>query len=93
MLRIAAHNSCHVANIGVIHADEIVVLLAVPAGHLPGTVGHQWDAVGGQQERYSADNCWFNDLPRVNMEKGAVIEEEVSGGFTPSDLVNLDKIA
>ena len=51
------------------------------------------DAVGGQQERYSADNCWFNDLPLVNMEKGAVIEEEVSGGFTPSDLVNLDKIA
>ena len=50
------------------------------------------DAVGGQQERYSADNCWFNDLPLVNMEKGAVIEEEVSGGFTPSDLVNLDKI-
>lgn len=51
------------------------------------------DAVGGQQERYSVDNCWFNELPLVVMEKGAAIEEEVSGGFTPTDMVNLDKIA
>lgn len=51
------------------------------------------DAVGGQQERYSMDNCWFNELPLVNMEKGAIIEEEVGGGFTPTDMVNLDKIA
>ena len=51
------------------------------------------DAVGAQQERYSIDNCWFNELPLVSMEKGAIIEEEVSGGFTPSDMVNLDKIA
>lgn len=51
------------------------------------------DAVGEQQERYSIDNCWFNELPLVNMEKGAIIEEEISGGFTPTDMVNLDKIA
>lgn len=51
------------------------------------------DAVGGQQERYSIDNCWFNDLPVVSsMEKGGVIEEEATGGFTPTDMVNLDKI-
>lgn len=51
------------------------------------------DAVGKQEERYSIDNCWFNELPIVNYEKGAIIEEEVSGGFTPSDMVNLDKIS
>lgn len=51
------------------------------------------DAVGGQQERYSIDNCWFSELPLVTMEKGAIIEEEVSGGFTPTDMVNLDRIA
>jgi len=51
------------------------------------------DAVGGQVERYSADNCWLNDLPLVNWEKGGIIEEEVSGGFTPTDLINLDRIS
>lgn len=51
------------------------------------------DAVGEQQERYSIDNAWFNELPLVNMEKGGIIEEEVSGGFTPTDMVNLDRVA
>lgn len=51
------------------------------------------DAVGGQQERYSIDNCWFNDLPMVTFERGASVEEEVTGGFTPSDMVNLDEIS
>ncbi len=51
------------------------------------------DAVGAQQERYSIDNAWFNELPLVDMEMGATINEEVSGGFTPTDMVNLDKIA
>lgn len=50
------------------------------------------DAVGGQQERYSTDNCWFNDLPLIGWEKGGLIEEEFSGGFTPSDMINLDQI-
>lgn len=51
------------------------------------------DAEGGQQERYSTDNCWFNDLPFVGAEMGALVEKEFTGGFTPSDMVNLDKIA
>ena len=51
------------------------------------------DAVGEQQERYSIDNAWFNELPLVNMEKGGIIEEEVSGGFTATDMVNLDRVA
>lgn len=51
------------------------------------------DAVGKQQERYSIGNCWFNELPIVSYDKGAIVEEEVSGGFTPSDMVNLDKIS
>lgn len=51
------------------------------------------DAVGAQQERYSVDNCWYNELPLVNYEKGGIIEEEVSGGFTPTDMVNLDRIS
>ncbi|MEY8355258.1 phage tail tube protein [Lachnospiraceae bacterium 54-53] len=50
------------------------------------------DAVGGQQERYSTDNCWFNDLPLVGWEMGKIIEQEFTGGFTPSDMVNLDQI-
>lgn len=50
------------------------------------------DAVGGQQERWSFDNVWWNDIPLVVMEKGALIEEELTGGFTPSDAVNLDEI-
>lgn len=50
-------------------------------------------AVDKQQERYSIDNVWFNELPLVNYEKGGIIEDEVSGGFTPTDMVNLDKIA
>lgn len=51
------------------------------------------DTVGGQMERYATDNCWFNDLPMVNYEKGGIIEQEVTGGFTPSDMQNLDKIS
>lgn len=51
------------------------------------------DAVGGQIERYSIDNSWLNELPLVNYENGALIEQEISFGFTPSDMINLDKIA
>ena len=51
------------------------------------------DAVGGQIERWSCDNVWHNELPVVNWEKGGIIEEEVSIGFTPSDLQNLDAVA
>ena len=51
------------------------------------------DATNGQQERYSIDNCWYNDLPLVNCEKGGLIEEEATGGLTPSVMVNLDAIS
>lgn len=50
------------------------------------------DAVGAQQERWSFDNVWWNDIPLFVAEKGALIEEELTGGFTPSDAVNLDTI-
>ncbi len=50
------------------------------------------DAVGGQIERWSFDNVWHNELPVVNWEKGGSIEEEMSIGFTPSDVQNLDEI-
>lgn len=50
------------------------------------------DAVDGQIERWSVDNVWFNDIPVVNWEKGGIIEEEYSLGFTPSSMKNLDKI-
>ena len=45
------------------------------------------------KKRYSIDNCWYNDLPMVAYEKGGLIEEEATGGFTPSDMVNLDAIS
>lgn len=50
------------------------------------------DAVDGKQERWSFDNVWWTDLPLFIAEKGALIEEELTGGFTPSDAVNLDEI-
>lgn len=51
------------------------------------------DAVNGQIERWSVDNVWHNEIPVVNWEKGGIVEEETSIGFTPSDLTNLDEIA
>lgn len=51
------------------------------------------DAVGGQIERWSCDNVWLNEIPVVNWEKGGIIEEENTLGFTPSDLQNLDAVA
>ncbi len=50
------------------------------------------DAVGGQIERYSVENCWLNELALVGYEMGAIMEQEFSGGFTPTDMINLDKI-
>ena len=50
------------------------------------------DATGGQTERYSVDNCWLNELPAVSYEVGAPVTQEISGGFTPSDMINLDKV-
>lgn len=50
------------------------------------------DAIGKQAERYSIQNVWFNELPLINWERGAMVKEEVSFGFTASDLQNLDRI-
>lgn len=50
------------------------------------------DATGKQAERYSIGNVWFNELPLIGWEKGAAVEEEVSFGFTPGDMQNLDRI-
>lgn len=50
------------------------------------------NARNGQIERYSIGNCWFNEIPIVNYEMGNPVEEEITGGYTFSDLVNLDRI-
>lgn len=50
------------------------------------------DAVKKQIERYSFDNCWFNDIPIVSYEVSGKCTQEVSGGFTLSDMQILDKI-
>lgn len=50
------------------------------------------DAVNGQKERISIDNCWFNKVSLLNFEKGKVVEKEYSGGFTPEDAVYIEKI-
>lgn len=51
------------------------------------------DSSGEQIERYATENCWFNDLPLIAYEKGAIIEQEVTGGFTPTDMQILDSIS
>lgn len=43
------------------------------------------DAVGGQKERCSVDNVWFNELSIMTFEKGKVVEKEFPFGFTPED--------
>ncbi|MEG1801429.1 MAG: phage tail tube protein [Oscillospiraceae bacterium] len=50
------------------------------------------DAIGAQQERYAINNVWWNELPIVTMEIGGKIEEEFTGGFTPTDMFVLDRI-
>ncbi len=50
------------------------------------------NAKDGAIERYSIADAWFNELPLVSYEVGAPIEEEISGGFPPSKMINLDKI-
>lgn len=45
------------------------------------------DAIGGKEERIVINNVWFNDLPVFQFERGAVINEEFSFGFTPEDAV------
>ncbi len=51
------------------------------------------NARGGGIERYSVGDCWLNEIPIANYEVGTPIDEEISGGFPPSKLINLDRIA
>lgn len=50
------------------------------------------DAVGGQIERWSTDNVWWNTIPVISWETGTPVQEEYEFGFTPSDMKNLDAI-
>lgn len=43
------------------------------------------DASGGQKERCTIDNVWFNELTLMTWEKGTVVEKEFPFGFTPED--------
>lgn len=44
------------------------------------------DAVGKQSERIVLNNVWFDDLTLLDFELGKKMEEELSFGFTPSDV-------
>ena len=50
------------------------------------------DAIGGQQIRVQIENVWINELPVINFEKGAVIEDEIQFGFTSEDCQYLETI-
>ncbi len=65
---------------GIDRRVEIITKLADP------------NAKGGGQERYSIGNAWFDSLPLINYEVGTPIDDEVKGGSTASDLINLDRI-
>ena len=51
------------------------------------------DAVEGQIERVSMDNCWFNELAIMLFEKGKVVEKEIPFGFTPEDATFIEEVA
>lgn len=48
---------------------------------------------GLQAETVTIDNVWFNELTLMQFEKGTVIKEEFSFGFTPSDASFVDIIS
>ena len=48
MLRVAAHKARHIAQVVVIHGDQILVGFVIPPGHLPGGFSRAGDAVLGQ---------------------------------------------
>ena len=43
------------------------------------------DAKGGQEERVSLDNVWFNEIALGAFTRGEGIGETFSFGFTPDD--------
>lgn len=50
------------------------------------------DAKNGQIERYQINNVALNEFP-LEYEKGAAVKSEFPFGFTPSDMINLDKVS
>lgn len=44
------------------------------------------DAIGKQTERIVLNNTWFSDLTLMDFELGKKMDEEISFGFTPSDV-------
>lgn len=49
------------------------------------------NAPNGEVERYQIGNVALNEFP-LEYEKGVAVKAEFPFGFTPSDMINLDKI-
>lgn len=50
------------------------------------------DTLGGQAERVSINNVWFNEFTLMEFEMGANLETEFPFGFTPSSVELIDEI-
>lgn len=50
------------------------------------------DTRGGQSERISIDNVWFDEFTLMSFEMGDIIEDEYSFGFAPSSIEIIDQI-
>lgn len=50
------------------------------------------DTEGGQAERISIGNVWFNDFTLMNFEMGNIVENEYNFGFTPGSVEVIDEI-
>lgn len=44
------------------------------------------DSVGGQIERVTIPNCWFNNLPLTEISKGAKMAESYDFGFNATEI-------
>lgn len=51
------------------------------------------DTRGGQAERVSIGNVWFNEFTLIDFEMGSPIENEYPFGFTPSSVNIIDEVA
>ncbi len=51
------------------------------------------DTRGKQEEKISIGNVWLNELTLLTFEKGSLVNEEFSFGFTPSDSSFMDEIS
>lgn len=50
------------------------------------------DTIKNQKTRVVFDNVWINELPVMNFEKGTVVEDEITFGFTPEDVSYLETV-